>query len=227
LQEKFEDGSNRSAQTYRSHERGSQQRDRRKKGDVRQIRPQIFWWTSRGQAAQILSMEMSLRRCAATQAEAYLRARGLDIPTDAPLRFLPSVSNRDKMKFPAMVGKISLPDGEFCAVHLTFLDRDGAPRKANIQSPREFRGPLGKGAIWLTPPCDCMVIGEGIESVLSLWMVVKSLGAVAATNDNYSRILLPDNVQDIIIAVDVDVPDGKGRRAGEAGARRAAEEWLQ
>lgn len=139
----------------------------------------------------------SARPAAGTIVETYLReARGIPITPPASLRFAPSViflhqgpSKRwyELGPFPCMVGLMTraVDDGrsEFAGVHRTWLAPDGSG-KADLRCPetgealdqKRMLGPAGGAAIRFDPPSANMVIGEGIETTLSVKAVTGGLG---------------------------------------------------
>ena len=121
----------------------------------------------------------------APRAEAYLRARGLDACRLPSLRFHPALAYRDDARwrrFPALVAAVTSPGGTLEGVQRTWL-HPGRPAKAPVAQPRKalgrvhghavrFGAPAGDGAI--------LLVGEGIETVLSLVAAVPALPAAAA-----------------------------------------------
>jgi Toprim domain len=166
-----------------------------------------------------------------TQVEPYLTSRGcwpLPDGCDA-VRYIGSTKNSDGKDFPALLVRASKPDGTFCGIQRTYLDREGEPRKAaGAASPKETKGILEDGAVWLTAPGahDHMILAEGLETGLSLWQAAPDTGVVVALGvNNYANVAMPDTVRTVTIAVDVNKPDKNGRRAGEQHARIFADKW--
>jgi len=108
-----------------------------------------------------------------TPVQVYLRHRGLDLPEEAAgevIRYhseCPFAGQRT----PAMVCLVrDVVTNEPNAIHRTALTQNSHKAKINGKD-RLALGPIGRGAIKLTPDEDvttCLGIGEGIESVLSL-----------------------------------------------------------
>jgi hypothetical protein len=161
-----------------------------------------------------------------TQAEQYLAARGVTLPEGAPVRFLEAAPDNNGKRYPAMMVLLAAHDGAFCAVQLTFLDREGAPKKAvGANPPKMTKGSYGNGAVWLTAPGAHagVVIAEGVETVLSMWAADPTAGAVAVIGTRYKAVDLPPSVQDITIGADIE-PAGKGVPKARDGAERWAAE---
>src|SRR4029453_17420081 len=102
------------------------------------------------------------------------------------------------------------------AIHRTFLARDGAG-KAPVKPDKMMLGPCGGGAVRMADPTHVLMVGEGIETCLSV-MASTGLPAWAALSTSGMRALdLPDEVREIILLADGDEPGE--RAAGEAGLR--------
>ena len=101
---------------------------------------------------------------AGTQTEAYLRARGCwPLPPGCvAVRHTDNVHDSDGKPFPAMLVAATKPDGTFCGIQRTYLDRGGEPCKATgAASPKESKGALDDAAVWLTPGAHGrVVLGE-------------------------------------------------------------------
>lgn len=98
-------------------------------------------------------------------AEEYLRFRGFEPPYPPDLRFVPSAlaSQSDEGFLPALIAKVSGPDGKGVNIHRTFL-RDG--RKVyRAMMPGEL--PPGC-SIRLSPLAEHLGTAEGIETALSV-----------------------------------------------------------
>jgi hypothetical protein len=137
----------------------------------------------------------AVKDLAGTPVEAYALGRGLQLPAPCiGLRYLPSEpywhgevidsrqnkSPRQVHIGPAMVGAFIRPDGKFGGLHLTWLTTDAVPAKAEIIDPAEgevlkpkkMRGSKTGAYISIATteePPRRLVIGEGIETVLSVW----------------------------------------------------------
>lgn len=120
-------------------------------------------------------------------AEAYLALRGLIVPERAALKCVPAHPFFADGKAgaavvhtgPAMVAAIVGPAGKFAGLHATWIDLGRSGGKVEIGDPetgellpaKKVRGSAGGGHIPLVPhpaPKD-LVVGEGIETVLTVW----------------------------------------------------------
>lgn len=105
-------------------------------------------------------------RARGTLTEKYLRSRGLTLPPAPVLRFASRCWNRETGKeLPAMLARVDDANGEFVAVHRTWLTPNG--RKAALRDPKMSLGPISGGAVRLAPPGPVLAVAEGIEDALS------------------------------------------------------------
>ena len=168
------------------------------------------------------------RRCRAidgTHAEAYLRARGLARCRFPALRYHPALLYRDVggvRRLPALVAAVTAHDGDIITgVHRTWLD-PRRPAKAILSSPRKALGRVHGHAVRFGDPADgaSLLVGEGIETVLSLVTAVPSIAAAAALSaGSLGAFAPPPGVARIVIARD---NDDEGGRAALRLARRCA-----
>lgn len=156
---------------------------------------------------------------AGSLAETYLRARGITCPLPLTLRFQPECWHGATAKrFPAMVGAVEgsgLP-----AVHRTYLRPDGSG-KAGIVPAKAMLGSITGGAVRLSEGPSVLLVGEGIESTLSLLcgLLSEPVSAWAALSTSGLRGLrLPPQPGRLTIACD---GDAAGREAAHALAERA------
>ena len=161
----------------------------------------------------------SARPTSGTVAEAYLRTRGFGSPPPASIRFLPSYPYSAGFLLPCLVAAVQAPSREIVAVQLTFLEGSGA-RKADVAEPRRCIGPLGAGALRLSPAARHMGLAEGFETAwaamllhnLPVWAV---LGA-----KRYLKIALPETVERVTIFADNDAPGLSQAEKFREGRRR-------
>jgi len=126
----------------------------------------------------------SAQGLAGTHADRYLQARGISVGARFPaLRHHPRVAYRDEITravthHPALLAAVTTLDGTVTGVQRLYLDRD-RPAKAPVAQPRKSLGSfLGQG-VRLGMPTDQLVVGEGLETVLSIVEVMPELAAVA------------------------------------------------
>ena len=176
---------------------------------------------SRTQTAKAMVIWGQSKPIRGTLAESYLRSRGLHCPSGDSLRFhqsLPHAAGR----WPAMIALVANSvTGRPVGIHRTFLARDGLG-KAPIDPPRMMLGPCGSGVVRLGVVADgrSLLIGEGIETVLSGMQATGLPGWAALSAQNLSRIRLPENARNVILLQD-------GDDAGKAAVKRAALLLLQ
>lgn len=170
------------------------------------------------------------RPIAATRADVYLKHRGIasSVVDDRFLRFHPTCFYRDgedspARAFPALVAAVTDDAGRIAGVHRTWLHPSQAGEKAPVASPRRALGDLlGSGVrfgLRGPRPSPIIAVGEGLETMMSLRMVMPGMPIVAALSANHlAALLLPASLGRLYIAVD---PDPAGRGGMERLRRRA------
>jgi len=156
--------------------------------------------------------------------EGYFARRGIGPIAFTELRFHPRLEHwLGGGVMPALVARVTCNDGNFLGVHATFLMEDGRASEA-LQSRRKLMlGCVGGGGVRFGSPSreEAYVVGEGIESTLSamrLWGL--SRGCAALSAPGLENLLLPADVNPVVIAADNDV-NLRGQRA----ACRARSRW--
>lgn len=154
----------------------------------------------------------------------YLNGRGIDLKKlkriPASLRFGPQVyCSATKTKLPAMLWLFRRWDGQFCGLHITYLDqvdgkwvkytRDGV--KAKI-----IRGkmaccfiPLARGrtgkSLSENDHGDSVLICEGIETGLSIALAHPDERVIAAGSvSNIKNVRLPNDIRNVCLCMDND-----------------------
>ena len=160
-----------------------------------------------------------------THAETYLRARGLARCRFPALRFHPELRYREGFavrRLPALVAAVTGDDGAVHGVHRTWLDRR-RPAKADLAAPRKALGRIYGLAVRFGLPADSvapLLVGEGIETVLSLVTAVPDITAAAALSaGSLGSFSIPSDCSGLVIARD---NDPEGERAAQRLARRCA-----
>ncbi|MDX2122860.1 MAG: toprim domain-containing protein [Gemmatimonadota bacterium] len=160
---------------------------------------------------------------AATLADTYLRSRGLTQGCRmSALRFHPKCWHREEgqtrsLPRPALIAAVTDRAGAVQGVHRTWLAPDGQG-KARVETQRRAMGHLLGNTVRLTPHDDILVVGEGIETMLSLIEAEPGLPVWAALSSGHlGAVLLPEGLQRLYIAIDRD-PAGRGA-AERLGAR--------
>ena len=173
------------------------------------------------------------RRCRpleGTLADAYLRARGLDDCRFPALRFHPALAYRDesgrRRHFPALVAAVSGSDGTLEGVQRTWLHPE-RPAKAPVAQPRKALGRVHGHAVRFGAPggtSTTLLVGEGVETVLSLLAAVPALpGAAALSAGSLAAFVPPPGAARLLIAAD---RDAAGRRAAAGLEARAMAQGL-
>lgn len=150
------------------------------------------------------------RSIAGTLAQTYLHSRGIVIVPDGdPLRFHPRCYYRPDEHsptetWPALIAAVTDPGGRITGAHRTWLDPSGHG-KAPIASPRRAMGHLLGHGVRFGLADDVMAAGEGIETMLSLRMILPTLPMVAALSANHlAALLLPSTLRRLYVARDAD-----------------------
>lgn len=161
-----------------------------------------------------------------TLADTYLRSRGLTQGgTSSALRFQAKCWHRDEgqtksIPRPALIAAVTDGAGVCRGVHRTWLAPDGQG-KAAVVTQRRAMGHLLGNAVRLTPHDDILVVGEGIETMLSLLEAAPGLPVWAALSSAHlGAVLLPEGLERLYIAID---RDPAGQRAAERLSARATE----
>ena len=164
-------------------------------------------------------------RCRAidgTHAESYLRARGLARCRFSCLRFHPELRYREGSsvrRLPALVAAVTGDDGAVTGVQRTWLD-PRSPAKAGVASPRKALGRVYGRAVRFGRPDATLLVGEGIETVLSVVTAVPEVKAAAALSaGSLGAFAPPPGLTRLLIARD---NDEEGERAAMRLARRCA-----
>ena len=160
-----------------------------------------------------------------THAEKYLLARGLAHCRFPALRFHPELRYREGSsvrRLPALVAAVTGNDSAVQGVHRTWLD-PRRPAKADVSSPRKALGRIYGLAVRFGMPAGFvapLLVGEGIETVLSLVTAVPEITAAAALSaGSLGAFSPPPACTRLVIARD---NDPEGERAAQRLARRAA-----
>jgi hypothetical protein len=158
-----------------------------------------------------------------TPVERYLAGRCIDLAclarVPSALRFHPGLPHRPSGRtMPAMVAAIHGADGKHLSTHRTWLEPVGRDwikaRVPNAKltvgmypggSIRLARGPSGK-SLRDAPADDTVIIGEGIETCLTIAAACPELRVIAAVSQgNLGGVWLPDQLRNVILASDNDV----------------------
>ena len=168
-----------------------------------------------------------------TLAETYLSLRHLPPPYPRDLRFQPSLEYHDhktgEIAFhPALLAAVRDASDGLRGIQRCWLAPDG--QKAALDDPRRSLGHIHGHGVWLRHddrehPSGALLIGEGVETVLSLAAVLPSASLVAALSASHlAGFILPGWVTTLLIARD---NDPAGIRAARKLASRAAESGIE
>ena len=148
-----------------------------------------------------------------TVASRYLRARGIgDCAGGDALRFHASCfyrASRDdvadvRSAWPAMIAAVTDLDGSLTGVHRTWLDPNSAG-KASVAFPRRAMGHLLGNGVRFGRAGAIMLVGEGIETVLSLREMVPGMPVIAALSSAHlAAIVFPAGLRRLYVARDAD-----------------------
>src|SRR5262249_53488334 len=119
-----------------------------------------------------------------------------------------------------MLARVDDVDGNFIAVHRTWLKADGSG-KASLREPKMSLAPIRGGAVRLTLAAETLLIGEGIETCLAALRATAQAAWAALSTSGMVALRLPPIVRTVVILADHDRSG-----AGERAARTAAQRWL-
>jgi len=170
-------------------------------------------------AAQAQRLWNEARPVAGTVAESYLRGRGIACPLPETLRFHPSCFHgASGQRFPAMLALVEGADG--FGLHRTWLRPDGTG-KAPVTPAKAMLGAAAGGAVRLTEGAGRLLVGEGVESTFSAFILrgdARAQAWAALSTSGMRGLRLPAKPGALTIAPDGDAP---GREAAHALAHRA------
>jgi hypothetical protein len=163
-------------------------------------------------ARRLLAMSQPI---SGTRVETYLLGRGITaLHGTGALRFHPRCYYRPDghsptETLPAMIASVTDLDGKITGAHRTWLAPDGSG-KAPVDTPRRAMGDLLGNGVRFGVAHDVMSAGEGIETMLSLRMVLPQMPTVAALSAAHlGQLLFPATLRRLYIARDDD-PAGDG-----------------
>jgi hypothetical protein len=156
-----------------------------------------------------------------TLVETYLMSRGLQPQPPSRLRFHNGLKHPSGGIWPAMVALVTRGvDDTPIAIHRTFLARNGL-RKAPVAPQKMMLGPCRGGAVRFAGLSDLLMVGEGIETTLSVMQATDLPGWAALSTSGLMGLVLPPIVHTVTILADHD-----RNGAGERAAHVAAERWV-
>jgi putative DNA primase/helicase len=139
--------------------------------------------------------------------ETYLQSRGYRGSIPSSIKFHPQIWHSNaKRSYPGMVASISFwPNEDIYSIHRTYLNQWGID-KADIEPNKMMLGEIKGGAVRLTPPGSKLIIAEGLETGLSVYLSMQWPTWVALSASGIRNIVVPslEITQEIIIAADGD-----------------------
>jgi putative DNA primase/helicase len=146
----------------------------------------------------------------------YLADRRITLAPPSSLRWAPRCWHREARAYlPAMVARVEHVERGFVGCHRTYLTADYRRRD------RASLGPIGGGAVRLSPVGETLMIGEGIETCLSAMQACALPAWAALSTSGMVTLALPPVVCTVVILADHDESG-----AGERAACVAADRWL-
>ncbi|TPG39851.1 DNA primase [Sphingomonas koreensis] len=153
------------------------------------------------------------RPIAGTLAEHYLRARGIvGMRAARWLRFHPRCWYRPSADdlagtpnaLPALIAAVTDDDGMITGCHRTWLAPDGSG-KAAIATPRRAMGDLLGSGVRFGRATSVMLVGEGLETVLSVRMAAPALPMIATLSAAHlAAVRIPQTLRRLYVARDRD-----------------------
>ena len=153
-----------------------------------------------------------------TPAYLYLRNRLKNLLQEIPptLRYVPAAKHGPTGKmYPCLLAAITTyPDRNVTGVLRTFLSPDGMT-KAPVVNPKMMLGNVRGGAVRLAPAGEELMIAEGIETGLTVQIMLKKPTWAALSSRNMEQIILPPLplAKTLYIAKDNDEAGNKGALA--------------
>ena len=135
----------------------------------------------------------------------------------ASLRYHPNLKHSPTaLYFEAMVAGIQQVDGQVIAIHRTFL-LPGGQGKAGVSTQKMALGSYAGGAVRFAAAAPELVLGEGIETVLSVMQATGKPAWACLGTSGLKAVILPPEVKIVTIAADAGEP---GEQAAQVAAKR-------
>jgi hypothetical protein len=170
--------------------------------------------------ANALKIWNASKPAAGSPVENYLRNRGIPMPVPENLRFNPKLKHPSGGHHPAMIALVTRGDsGESMAIHRTFLSPTGNA-KADVEPQKMMLGPCRGGAVRLALATNRVMVGEGIETCLSVMQFANVPTWAALSAPGLKNLYLPPEILEVTILADSD-------DTGEDAAKDAAFRWVK
>lgn len=153
----------------------------------------------------------AVRPIAGTLGARYMRSRGIvgPIPPDIGFAWVPLWYNRKTGRpgpaRPAVLCACRDVHGDITGLQRIFLDRSG--NKAAMKKPKLSLGHVRGSAVRLGPPARRIILCEGPEDGLTLWMRYPTTSVwVTLGTGSLPHVILPSVVQDVVLGGDNNIP---------------------
>lgn len=147
----------------RRSEEWARAEDRRREEERQEREEQVAWCRRAWQSCRDQPPDFAIL---------YLRGRGLRLQAlPASIRCHPRMPHKESGRdLPCMVAAVQNLEGQILGLHRTFLHRspDGSVHKTALKPAKKMNGTCWGGAVRLSRPASTLVIGEGLETVLSV-----------------------------------------------------------
>jgi putative DNA primase/helicase len=155
-------------------------------------------------------------------AEEYLRHRGITTALPIALRFHPHLKHVPSgTSWPAMIGLMTnAGSGEPMGVHRTYLSACGT-KKAPVEPTKMMLGTAMGSVVQLAEASDAVMIGEGIETCLSVQQVSGAPTWAALSAGGLKALNLPPGIRTVTLLADGD-PAGEAAVVGAARRLRSS-----
>jgi hypothetical protein len=144
-----------------------------------------------------------------TVVEQYLSLRGYSDSIPWSLRYHPSLYHKEtRAHYRGMVAAITKwPNNDIIGIHRTYLKHDGRD-KATIKHNKKMLGSASGGGVRLSNPGRTLVLAEGIETALSLFLAMGVPTWATLSTSGMINVIVPpvEMTPKIIIAADADEP---------------------
>lgn len=171
-----------------------------KKAQIKNIQPSF---DNQKPVRDIWSASIALDDPNAAIGRQYLVSRGLSVPENDQIRFCHELWHGDtQKKYPALIFKISSPDGELVGVQRIFLNSDGT--KASITPNKMALGKTKGNAIKFDVPDDVLHLAEGPETSLAVRQAIKEPTWSTVSANGLEAIRIPEHVRKVFIWADKD-----------------------
>jgi len=174
----------------------------------------------------IVRLVAESRPIGGTLAETYLRSRGIKCSAGLEaLRFHPHCPYRDPdtgrfTHRPALLALVTDLKGQLTGIQRTYLSPKG-DGKANVPTPRRSLGAIQSHGVRFGEIHDVGLIGEGVETILSLKCVLPTTPMIAALSaDNLRQCAMSPTLRRLYVAVDPDPAGIKATKALIAASNR-------